>query len=144
MNPDYCDNTFVQSDIHLSSTASIPEPNLIVDLEAFMIENDVPKPCSSKSIAVEDSLRALCSQDRMHSSTNVLGYWHLKKYSEPELSTIATGVYSAAATQVSVERSFSSLPIILNKMRLKLTAKNLTNILLVRLNNDLLDLIDND
>lgn len=125
----------------ISNTGS-SSSNSITDLEEFMAENDNTRTDCPRINQVEELLRALCLQARMHSATDVLVYWDLIKYSQPDLNSIATGVYSAAATQVSVERSFSSLPLILNKNRLKLTSKNLTNILLVRLNSDLLDLIN--
>jgi len=54
--------------------------------------------------------------------------------SNPELSQLAKVVFSAPATQVSVERLFSGLKFILSPYRSNIFSKNLENQLLVRTN----------
>lgn len=79
------------------------------------------------------------TQKRLDSGTDILKYWYNKRFSDPQLYSISNVVLSSPATQVSVERSFSALPIILRKQRFCLSADNIQNILIVRLNEDLLD-----
>lgn len=65
--------------------------------------------------------------------------WETKQQSDPELYHLATAVFSIPPTQTTVERAFSSLPIILNSHRTRIGDTTFQNILLVRLNRDLID-----
>lgn len=65
--------------------------------------------------------------------------WEDKQRSDPELYLLATMVLSIPPTQTTVERAFSSLPIILNSHRTRIGDTTIQNILLVRLNRDLID-----
>lgn len=65
---------------------------------------------------------------------NVLHYWKVKESELPILSKLAKIVQSVPATQVSVERSFSTLHWILADERNQIGANVLENILMVKLN----------
>lgn len=65
--------------------------------------------------------------------TDVLQYWH-KKTSDAELKKIIDVVLAVPATQVSVERAFSALGIILTKLRTKLSKNTLNMLLTTKLN----------
>lgn len=67
----------------------------------------------------------------------VLGYWDKQKFLKPELYQLANILYSIPPTQSSVERAFSALALILTPLRTQLSAKVLSEILLVRLNKSL-------
>lgn len=67
---------------------------------------------------------------------NIINYWDIKSQQYPVLSKLAKIVHSVPATQVTVERSFSTLRWILSDLRNRLTTKNLENILMVNLNNE--------
>lgn len=54
----------------------------------------------------------------------------------PELYEIAMVILAVPTTQVSVERTFSTLKLILSDLRSSLSDKTLQNILLVKLNHD--------
>lgn len=58
-----------------------------------------------------------------------------KKKSLPELYKLASVVYAIPPTQSTVERAFSSLPIVLTSHRTRLGSDVLQNIFLIRLNN---------
>lgn len=60
--------------------------------------------------------------------------WEKKKDTNPELYRLATTVFSIPPTQTTVERAFSSLPIILSSHRTRLNDDTLENILIIRLN----------
>lgn len=65
-------------------------------------------------------------------------HWTDRKDSHPELSEVALTIMTVPATQVSVERAFSALALVLSPARTKLSAPNLANILLIKLNEELL------
>lgn len=66
--------------------------------------------------------------------TPVLEYWEKQRQSRPDLYKLASVIYAIPPTQSTVERAFSSLPIVLTSRRTNLGADCLQNILLVRLN----------
>lgn len=71
-------------------------------------------------------------------TTKVLNYWEMHKHEWPELYKLASVIFAIPPTQTTVERAFSSLAIILTSHRTRLSDSSLQNILLVRLNSDLL------
>lgn len=73
--------------------------------------------------------------DRIRDHTvNILTYWKIQSEKYPMLSKLAKIVHGVPATQVSVERSFSALKLILSNERNRLSSDNLENILMVKLN----------
>ncbi|XP_049302982.1 uncharacterized protein LOC115065771 [Bactrocera dorsalis] len=75
----------------------------------------------------------------MKSSTNVLNFWKERKSSDPELYALSKIVFAIPPTQVTIERAFSSLKLVLSDNRNRLSHHTLENILLVRLNSTHLD-----
>lgn len=78
------------------------------------------------------------SSPRLNISENILNFWQTKKTCLPQLYQLAITVLAVPATQVSVERLFSSLKYILNPHRYNLTSEILQNILIIRSNKDLM------
>lgn len=75
------------------------------------------------------------SPERMRDhSINIIKYWNLQSENYPNLHALAKIVHAVPATQVSVERSFSALKLILSDERNRLSSENLENILMMRLN----------
>ncbi|CAK9291959.1 unnamed protein product [Gordionus sp. m RMFG-2023] len=66
-------------------------------------------------------------------------YWQSKKYQDPELYTLSRVVLAAPCSQVSVERSFSALGLIVTPLRTRLDKSTLNDILLIKLNKNLLN-----
>ncbi|XP_065094621.1 uncharacterized protein LOC135715150 [Ochlerotatus camptorhynchus] len=69
---------------------------------------------------------------------DLVKYWEAQKFINPELYRVAMIVLSSSATQVSVERGFSALKLMLSDRRMNLTAGSVENSLLLKLNPDLL------
>lgn len=65
---------------------------------------------------------------------NIMNYWEEKKYSYPYLYEVAKIVNSVPASQVSVERSFSALKLVLTDLRSNLSSDSIQKILLLKLN----------
>lgn len=66
--------------------------------------------------------------------TPVLEFWRNNKSSMHELFELSQAVFAIPPTQTSVERAFSSIPIVLTSQRTRLSDKSLQNILLIRAN----------
>lgn len=71
-------------------------------------------------------------------TASVLDYWKENSITNPELYKLASAMMAIPPTQTSVERAFSALAIVVTSHRTKLGDECLQNILLVRLNHDLL------
>lgn len=67
-----------------------------------------------------------------------IDFWATKKTSEPLLYELSCVLNAAAPTQTSVERAFSSLPLIITSHRTRLSDEMLSQILFLRLNQKLL------
>lgn len=67
---------------------------------------------------------------------SILDYWKNNKELHPELNELASIVYTVPPTQSSVERSFSTLAIVLTSRRNRLSDGNLQNILMCKLNSN--------
>lgn len=71
-------------------------------------------------------------------SASVLDYWKKNQQTFPELYKLASVMMAIPPTQTTVERIFSALALVLTSHRTRLGDESLENILLVRLNYDLL------
>jgi len=69
---------------------------------------------------------------------NVLKFWASFKFEFPELFELSSVVHGAPYSQVSVERSFSALALVLTSRRGNLSDINIRNVLMVKLNFELL------
>lgn len=67
---------------------------------------------------------------------NALKYWEESKYKYPNLYNLSQIVLAIPCAQVSVERSFSALRIIMSDLRTNLSASTLNKLLFVKLNYD--------
>jgi len=67
---------------------------------------------------------------------NIIEYWETQKTAQPELYALATTVLAIPATQVSVERLFSSLAFILGPLRNNLGSQRVDDLLLLHANDD--------
>lgn len=86
----------------------------------------------------KQKLENVCNGARLPFDKNVLEYWKSTYISNPELAKLLDVTLSVPSTQVSVERAFSALSTILTKLRCKLSKDTINNILLVKLNKNLI------
>lgn len=94
---------------------------------------------SNEQDAIEVKLKEYAMLKRSPTDENVFSYWAKAKGKNDELYRLSTITNSVPATQVTVERAFSSLAFILTALRNSLAADTLENILLIRLNRDVFD-----
>lgn len=78
------------------------------------------------------------SGEELALSASILDYWESKKNTHPELYKLALVMMAIPPTQTSVERVFSALALVLTSHRTNLGDIILENILLVRLNHELI------
>lgn len=82
---------------------------------------------------------------RQPSNKNVLEFWREQKCVYPEIYLLSTIINAIPPTQSTTERCFSSLNFIFDELRTKLSMVLLEQILLIRLNGDLLlEVFEND
>lgn len=86
----------------------------------------------------KQKLENLCNAERMPFESDILRYWENIRHKDPELGNLIDVALSVPSSQVSVERAFSALSLILTKLRSKLSKETINNILLVKLNNNLI------
>lgn len=94
--------------------------------------------------SIERKVKQLSFQPRASAESNVLDYWERQKITEPEMHKLAQVVLSVPCTQVTAERAFSALGLILTDRRVNLSEKMLSNVLFVKLNSDLFDQVEID
>lgn len=73
-------------------------------------------------------------EKRIDINQNIVEYWGKQKYKLPYLSKLALIIHAVPATQVSVERAFSALKIMLDDLRCNLSPENLEKLMFVKLN----------
>jgi hypothetical protein len=78
---------------------------------------------------------------KLPSNTNILEYWESQKVTEPILYRISKVILGCPAAQVTVERSFNNLTLILTFLRTRLSDENVDNLMVVHENIDLIDKI---
>ena len=82
----------------------------------------------------ENILDAYIKLPRLSLTTNILEHWESQKNSNLVLYILSQVALSIPATQVSVERLFSSLKFILSAQRAQLAQQKLTNVMFIRAN----------
>lgn len=75
---------------------------------------------------------------RLPVNTDIVKYWESRRYEDPQMYELAMIALSASATQVSVERCFSAIKLLLEQHRLRMSPKMLDDLMTIRFNRDLL------
>ncbi|XP_055543545.1 uncharacterized protein LOC129729091 [Wyeomyia smithii] len=82
-------------------------------------------------------MQSIGLESRQSHSYNVWDHWLRRKNTHPELYAVTMVVLATPSNQVSVERAFSALSLVLSNLRTGLAEDTLANILLIKLNKDL-------
>ncbi|XP_060880137.1 uncharacterized protein LOC132952033 isoform X3 [Metopolophium dirhodum] len=123
----------------ISNTSS--EDLRIIDEEEDEFEQFLNTTCGPQAVScstqvqlpdIKSIIDSFDRVERISYDTNIRDYWILKQKDIPELYKLAQVLLAIPATQVSVERCFSSLKYILNRRDLSPTI--LENIMLVKCN----------
>lgn len=127
-----------------------PQDDLDMYLSAFFEEDDIPMGVSHsidesvlsqiKELEIREKVPIMKLKDGLKNAQfDILKYWESQKITSPILYRLAMVVLAAPSTQVSVERAFSGLKLILTDHRMRLTEKSVENLLVLKLNSDLLE-----
>ncbi|XP_062553751.1 zinc finger BED domain-containing protein 4-like [Armigeres subalbatus] len=116
------------------------------DLDVFITEMygecDAP-PDETNGSRFLHQLKALDVEPRQTHGYDVWQHWVNRRDTHPELYSVAKVVLAVPSNQVSVERAFSALPLVLTDRRSGLGEDTLENILLVKLNGEMFDDVSN-
>jgi len=104
------------------------------DLECLLKSKESVRRRSRQDDGIDKIIEAFSKENRIDKETNVLQYWLERKNVNPVLFHLSQIVLSVPATQVSVERLFSSLKFILSPQRSQMSETLLNDILLIRAN----------
>lgn len=107
-------------------------PGLYDKLDAFLYE-DLPQPATTGSYSTIRE-RILKLRERTVTRQHVLDYWRANCSSDPGLEKLAKIVLALPVTQVTVERAFSHLPLVITNRRNRLMAKTIKAIFMVKFN----------
>ncbi|RVE42487.1 hypothetical protein evm_012859 [Chilo suppressalis] len=115
-------------------------PVVVDEMESILSQTEQLKRCSQREhyIQTRANIRAILenfsAHPRLPSKQNIIQFWKSKELSEPQLYRLANTVIATPATQVTVERFFSSLKFILNDLRYNLSNNIVEDILIIRNN----------
>ena len=104
------------------------------DLECLLKSKEIVRRRSRQDDGIDKIIEAFSKENRIDKETNLLQYWLERKNVNPVLFHLSQIVLSVPATQVSVERLFSSLKFILSPQRSQMSETLLNDILLIRAN----------
>lgn len=107
-------------------------------LEVFLTSHEEKKK-EGLTAEVMEKLKNLSDSPRLKlvHGQNIIQHWFELTKMDQDLWSVVSVILAAPATQVSVERAFSALAIILSKLRSRLSEETLHDILIVKLNIDL-------
>lgn len=110
-----------------------------------MLEEECRRASTSKLNPSETDLKlkllSLANlKTRLSSGTDIFKYWESRRYEDEELYELAMIALSASVTQVSVERCFSAIKLLLEDHRLRMSPTMLNDLMIIRFNRDLLEL----
>ncbi|XP_065093091.1 uncharacterized protein LOC135713785 [Ochlerotatus camptorhynchus] len=109
-----------------------------------MLEEECQRASTSKLNPSEIDLKVKLldlanSKTRLPSSTDILKYWEARRYDDEQIYDLAMIALSASATEVSVERCFSGIKLLLEQHRLRMSPSMLNDLMIIRFNKDLLE-----
>lgn len=123
-------NNFVQPSTSSAALSS---------LEEILLTAERLRGSHRQLSSFEAFLYEIISAPRLSLQENIISHWNCRSVISSDISMLANTILAAPATQVSVERLFSSLKFILNPLRSNLSNVFLKDLMFVRENKDLLD-----
>jgi hypothetical protein len=129
--------TCAESAVEQTSSQSVVDDHQLNDLDLLLKQSEKPPRETSRRLVERRILSYLdefeCAP-RLARNANVLQYWEDQKNKQPELFMLSTVALALPVTQVSVERTFSSLKYVLSPYRANLKPDRLEQVLLHRCN----------
>lgn len=114
------------------------EPSSPTTWQKFILNSspDLPAVIEPQTVlSFRDRVLLLKQRTMAQEHMTIFEYWHKHKFDDPEMTAVAAVVLALPATQVTVERAFSYLPLIITDKRGRLHTTTVNNILTIKLNN---------
>ncbi|XP_053692107.1 uncharacterized protein LOC128740574 [Sabethes cyaneus] len=123
----------------LSSLMAESEANSsqVDDVITELFGGTLSKTDNDNESSFVQQLKALDAEPRQSHTSDIFQHWLKRRESHPELFEVAMVVLATPSNQVSVERAFSALALVLSPHRTGLGQDTLENILLIKLNRDI-------
>lgn len=106
------------------------------DFITFLFGGSLDESSSSNGSKFAQQVKAQDAEPRQNFNTDIWDYWLKREKTHPEMHEVAMVVLAAPSNQVSVERGFSALALVLSPQRTRLGPDTLENILLIKLNKE--------
>ncbi|XP_055308273.1 uncharacterized protein LOC129572355 [Sitodiplosis mosellana] len=106
-------------------------------LEQFLRTKEVPPTDSVLTDAVTNIRKRLIDfgkNPRQPSTSSLLSFWEENKSKHFELHSLAVIIHTSPGTEVKIERNFSTLKFVLNRLRNNLSDYDLEKILIIKFN----------
>ncbi|XP_055534605.1 uncharacterized protein LOC129724041 [Wyeomyia smithii] len=104
-----------------------------------MFGDSRPGNNSEGVLMFQKQLNTLEVDTRQNASVDIWAHWMARKSSHPELHSLATIFLAVPSNPVALDRTFSALDLVVSDARSKLSDVTLNNILIVKLNREILD-----
>jgi hypothetical protein len=127
-----------------ASPIQISQSSKWSDLSIWMNGDVESVQGSTRNFSIKEKISSLKFVRPLDVGQNIFEYWETQKYESRELYDLSRVVLAVPATQVSVERAFSALALVLTKHRTRLDSDILNDILVIKNNKCLLNLLNND
>ncbi|XP_055634637.1 uncharacterized protein LOC129774737 [Toxorhynchites rutilus septentrionalis] len=127
-----------------SSTTTSSSSDAMDESDGYITElfgGSIAAEIDTNQSAFKLQLKALDIEPRQKHNFDVWKHWIKRKSSHPELYAVAKVVFATPSSQVSVERAFSALALVLSNQRTCLKEETLANIMIIKLNKDAFDQI---
>lgn len=94
------------------------------------------------ALVLQEIKKNISLVERQRILVNPIEYYSIYKFSHPIVYELALVVFSGPGTQVTVERAFNYLKLLVTDTRNQLAPKTVENILFINLNRELLGFVD--
>jgi hAT family C-terminal dimerisation region len=122
----------------------IARAKIFLRVRVFFRSQQVQSSFVDKSDAeIKQKIFNVANQMQLPLSENVLRSWEMRRFADPQLFGLSQVVLAVPPTQVSVERAFSALGLILTARRNRLGDNTIDDLLICKLNPDILNKITN-
>ncbi|XP_049548124.1 uncharacterized protein LOC125959347, partial [Anopheles darlingi] len=120
--------TFVATPSSSQTLAEETTENLTLSRVEAMLRKKEANP-ENRKIDMEKKLKEMPLRCRLSSTASVIEYFYNIRSTDPMIYSLAKVPLSVPRTQVSTERAFSALGLILTDKRMRLSDKNLANVI---------------
>lgn len=123
----------------MASSEDPTSPTWMMDFYETFEFNDTIESAPKKSrrdaeLNFKDRLIALKNREMVKPGSNILDHWHSCRNVDQPMAAVAAVVLGLPVTQVTVERAFSHLPLVMTDRRNRLLSTTVNNILVAKLN----------